>query len=80
MERERFFECFLDGGDLAIGLQNGTIWIFDVLGNGDFQIRTDGTSQYNNTPVTDVIWSVDSCYLLGVYSDNNYNICKSSVR
>jgi hypothetical protein len=35
----------LDGGDLAIGLQNGMIWIYDVLGNGDFQLRTDGKSQ-----------------------------------
>jgi hypothetical protein len=35
----------LDGTDLAVGLQNGTIWIFDVLGNGDFQLRTNGASQ-----------------------------------
>jgi len=35
----------LDGGDLAIGLQNGMIWIYAVLGNGDFQLRTDGKSQ-----------------------------------
>ncbi len=35
----------LDGGDLAIGLQNGTVCIFNVLGNGDFNLRTDGTSQ-----------------------------------
>lgn len=66
----------LDGRDLAIGLQNGMIWIFDVVGNGDFQLRTDGSAQYHNAPVTDVIWSVDSNYLLGVYDDNNYNICK----
>lgn len=66
----------LDGGDLAIGLQNGMIWIFDVVGNGDFQLRIDGREQYHNAPVTDVIWSMDSSYLLGVYEDNYYNICK----
>jgi hypothetical protein len=38
----------LDGGDLAIGLQNGTVCIFNVLGNGDFNLRTDGTSQVYN--------------------------------
>jgi hypothetical protein len=35
----------LDGGDLAIGLQNGTICVFNVLGNGDFHLRTDETLQ-----------------------------------
>jgi hypothetical protein len=34
----------LDGGGLAVGLQNGMICIFDVLGNGDFHLRTNGTS------------------------------------
>ncbi|CAF0968280.1 unnamed protein product [Adineta steineri] len=63
-----------DGADLAIGLQNGAVFIFSVLGNGEFHLRTDGTLQNNNVPVTDIIWSIDSSYLLAVYSDNNYNI------
>lgn len=32
--------------------------------------------QRQNLPVTDVIWSVDSSYLLAVYNDNNYHICE----
>ena len=39
---------FVDGADLAVGLQNGTICVFDVVGNGDFQLRTDGSSQVKN--------------------------------
>ncbi len=39
----------LDGGGLAVGLQNGMICIFDVLGNGDFHLRTDGTSRVKKT-------------------------------
>ncbi|CAF0869591.1 unnamed protein product [Rotaria sordida] len=64
-----------NGEDLAVGLQNGRICIFNVLGNGDFNLRTDGIFQNNNnTPIIDIIWSVDSNYLLAIYSDNNYNI------
>ncbi|CAF4732660.1 unnamed protein product [Rotaria sp. Silwood1] len=63
-----------DGEDLAVGLQNGMICIFNVLGNGDFNFRADGISQNNNAFITDIIWSVDSAYLLAIYSNNNYNI------
>ncbi|CAF0804031.1 unnamed protein product [Adineta ricciae] len=63
-----------DGGDLAIGLQNGSVFIFNVIGNGDFQLRTDSAAQQKNVPVTDVVWSVDSSYLIAVYSDSNYHI------
>jgi hypothetical protein len=41
----------LDGGDLAIGLQNGTVCVFDVLGNGDFHLRTDGISQVDQSQI-----------------------------
>jgi hypothetical protein len=44
----------LDGGELAIGLQNGTIRVFDVLGNGDFQLRTDGTSHVTYNSIENV--------------------------
>jgi hypothetical protein len=37
----------LDGGDLAIGLQNGTVCVFDVVGNGDFHLRKEANSQVN---------------------------------
>ncbi|CAF3919790.1 unnamed protein product [Rotaria sp. Silwood2] len=63
-----------DGEDLAVGLQNGMIYIFNVLGNGEFNLRADGIPQNNIAPITDIIWSVDSGYLLAIYNDNNYNI------
>ncbi|CAF1942420.1 unnamed protein product [Rotaria magnacalcarata] len=63
-----------DGGDLAVGLKNGAICLFEVLGNGEFNLRTNGTFQNNNLPVVDIIWSVDSSYLLAIYNDDNYNI------
>lgn len=40
-----FRGIFLDGSNLAVGLQNGNICMFDVLGNGDFHARSDGILQ-----------------------------------
>jgi len=40
-----FFSKIIDGTNLAVGLQNGNVCIFDVLGNGDFHLRTDGLLQ-----------------------------------
>ncbi|CAM4924279.1 unnamed protein product [Rotaria socialis] len=63
-----------DGGDLAVGLKNGMICLFEVLGNGEFNLRTNGNFQNNNLPVIDMIWSVDSSYLLAIYNGDNYNV------
>jgi hypothetical protein len=30
----------------------------------------------DSAPVSTVIWSIDSKYLLAIYTDNDYNICK----
>jgi hypothetical protein len=40
-----FFSKIIDGTNLAVGLQNGNVCIFDVLGNGDFHLRPDGILQ-----------------------------------
>ncbi|CAF0968199.1 unnamed protein product [Adineta ricciae] len=63
-----------DGLSLAVGLHNGNVCIFDVLGNGDFHQHPDGLLQNDTAAVSTVIWSVDGKYLLVVYSDNDYNI------
>jgi len=53
----------LDGTDLAVGLQNGTIWIFDVLGNGDFQLRTNGASQVKMKSIGNFFLNLYMIYL-----------------
>ncbi|CAF3728081.1 unnamed protein product [Rotaria socialis] len=63
-----------DGSELAVGLHNGQVYMFQVIGNGDFYLRTDGILHNNNPPVSDVMWSTDSKYLLVVYTDNDYSI------
>ncbi|CAM4744928.1 unnamed protein product [Rotaria magnacalcarata] len=63
-----------DGSELSVGLHNGQVYIFEVIGNGDFYLRTDGILHNNNPPVSDVMWSIDSKYLLVVYIDNDYSI------
>ncbi|CAF4343753.1 unnamed protein product, partial [Rotaria sp. Silwood2] len=63
-----------DGSNLAVGLQNGNVFIFNVLGNGDFPLHTNGILHNDRSPVSDLIWSIDSKYLLVIYADNNYNI------
>ncbi|CAF4245591.1 unnamed protein product, partial [Rotaria sp. Silwood2] len=63
-----------DGSNLAVGLQNGNVFIFNVLGNGDFPLHTNGILHNDRSPVSDLIWSIDSKYLLVIYVDNNYNI------
>ncbi|CAF0843157.1 unnamed protein product [Adineta steineri] len=63
-----------DGLNLAVGLHNGNVCIFDVIGNGDFHLRTDGILQNDTAAVNSVIWSVDTKYLLAIYTDNDYNI------
>ena len=35
----------IDGSDLAVGLQNGGVCIYDVRGNGDFQLRTNSIAE-----------------------------------
>lgn len=35
----------LDGTYLAVGLQNGQICVFDVLGNGDIRLRQEHMAQ-----------------------------------
>ncbi|CAF1416009.1 unnamed protein product, partial [Didymodactylos carnosus] len=32
-----------DGEMVAVGLQNGNVYVYDVIGNGDFNLRDDGT-------------------------------------
>ncbi|CAF4520784.1 unnamed protein product [Rotaria socialis] len=63
-----------DGSELAVGLHNGQVYMFQIIGNGDFYLRTDGILHNNNPPVSDVMWSTDSKYLLVVYTDNDYSI------
>ena len=36
------YPSFADGSNLAVGLLNGNVFLFDVLGNGDFHLRNDG--------------------------------------
>jgi hypothetical protein len=42
--KKNHFEI-IDGSNLAVGLQNGNVCIFDVLGNGDFNLPSDGILQ-----------------------------------
>ncbi|CAF0951427.1 unnamed protein product [Rotaria sordida] len=63
-----------DGSNLAVGLHNGNAFIFNVLGNGDFSLHTNGILHNDKSHVSDVIWSIDSKYLLVIYTDNDYNI------
>ncbi|CAF3461067.1 unnamed protein product [Rotaria sp. Silwood1] len=68
-----------DGSNLAVGLQNGNAFIFNVLGNGDFALHTKGILHNDKSPVNDLIWSIDSKYLLVIYADNDYNIWSIST-
>ena len=75
---ERCFRFFQTDFFLAVGLQNGQICLFDVLGNGDFRLRLEEKSNLNeeNRPVIDVIWSSDSKWLLVVFDENRYELCE----
>lgn len=78
----KVFFVFSDGFFLAVGLQNGQICLFDVLGNGDFRLRLEEKSNSNdeNRPVIDVIWSSDSKWLLVVFDENRHELCESKQR
>lgn len=42
---------YIDGGELAVGLKDGLICLFEVLGNGDFNLRTDRSYQVWNQSI-----------------------------
>ena len=71
------YATFPDGRMLAMGAQDGNIYIYDVVDGGQyFRKHKDGVLRGHKNYVMQIDWSDDSEYIQSVSGDYDLMFCK----